>query len=423
MKRTVAAVVLLAAFAASPAVADPGIVRLVESVHRRRQVRVEVEATVDAPGEVRLTGTVNGREVRLVKRLKKAGTRTFRMKVDPSRLGLRRLTEPLSFDLEVAVSETGGATVQREVEVTVPVPVVFLGGLGNETAPGSGDAFAAALNLARGGVHELGPDGADLVVHEYPSLSTSIPKLGKRLHATARKLLKGSAFAQVDVVGYSMGGLVARSWIAQQGAGRCRTCVLLATPNEGSPLAYMAVELTSGNLAGSLGGNPLDVIGGLDALGDLGTTLLSPDAQESVRSLYPTYPWITLFLSPTAPSASPALLALNASAPDPRTAFHALAYSDVPGDGVGVNVGTLETLNVLEVTVLFAGGGTPTAQDVLALLDGSGDGVVPLRSAFLADVPAWFTKLTRHDMGDGTHVTLLADSAVIARVAQILAGD
>lgn len=420
---TIASILVgLAALAAPPAHGAPDIVRLVQSVKRHRQVRLELEASLAAPGEVRVTGTVNGREVRLVKRVRKAGSRTFRLKVDPSRLGLKKLTVPLDFDLRVEVQETGGAAVTRDVNVDVPVPVIFLGGLGNETTPGAGEVFAAALDLAAGGVYDLGSEHPDLVVHEYPSLTTSIPKLGKGLHSRARKLLKGSAFAQVDVVGFSMGGLVARSWVGGPGAGRCRNLVLLATPNEGSPLAYLAVELTSGNLAGSLGGNPLDAIGGLDALGELGATFLSPDAQESVRSLYPTYPWFTLLLAPSAPQASPVLLALNAAPPDPRTAFHALAYSDVPDGGVGVQVGTLETLNVLQAAQIFAGG-TPSAEQVLALLDGSGDGVVPLRSAFLADVPAWFSKISRHDMGDGTHVTLLADAVVITRVAQILTGN
>ena len=53
--------------------------------------------------------------------------------------------------------------------------------------------------------------------------------------------------------------------------------------------------------------------------------------------------------------------------------------------------------------------------------EGSGDLVVPLRSVLMTDVPAGSAQIEPHDMGAGTHFTLLSDPAVVALVAQILA--
>jgi triacylglycerol lipase len=47
----------------------------------------------------------------------------------------------------------------------------------------------------------------------------------------------------VDVVGYSAGGLVARLWVADGGAGRVRRVVTLGSPHHGTDVANLAVSV------------------------------------------------------------------------------------------------------------------------------------------------------------------------------------
>jgi pimeloyl-ACP methyl ester carboxylesterase len=54
-----------------------------------------------------------------------------------------------------------------------------------------------------------------------------------------RDLLAHSYAARVDLVGHSMGGLVARAYLAEPGAARrVRTLVLLGAPNQGSAATF-----------------------------------------------------------------------------------------------------------------------------------------------------------------------------------------
>jgi pimeloyl-ACP methyl ester carboxylesterase len=418
VRRGLLASACLIALAVS-AYADPVLDRVESEIVKGRRLSVRVEVTTDGPGEVALEGQVNGVPVRLVKRVRKGGSRTVRFRLRPRKAGIRRPDEDIVFDLRAVVREQDGGSTGVDVNARMPVPVILLGGLGNELTDGAApvstmDAFAALLQAERGGAYTTEGKRANLITHPYPSLEQSLPELAKGLHKRVKQVLRRSPFSRVDLVGYSMGGLVARAWLDGRGRGRARRVVFVGTPNEGTPIAYLANEIPATTLLGLLGGD----LGG--SLGGFVDTLVSEDARETVRVFYPAYDWVDgLFGGGSNPAAGLApLVAMNREPPDPEVEFHGIGYSEVAGEVQGLPLGTLETLDPLALAGLLAGGATP---DLGALLDGEGDLVVPLRSVFMSDVPAWAAVLTTHDAGAGTHFTLLADPFVVQTVGQILA--
>ncbi|MHC4473715.1 MAG: esterase/lipase family protein, partial [Planctomycetota bacterium] len=230
-----AAVLLLLA---APALAAPTLDRVDWKLKKGRVLKIQVEASLGGAGEVLLTGDVNGVPVAQSKRVRRGGFRKMRFRVKTRRLGLRRVDKALVFDLSVVAAEAEGEETRRDVRVVSPVPLVLLPGLGNEQSPSSMEAFVPALQLEAAGYDGEGKR-PNLIVHGYDSLTTSLPALGKTLNRPVRRLLRKTPFTRVDIVGFSMGGLVARSYMAgRRGAGKVRKCLFLATPNEGTPLAY-----------------------------------------------------------------------------------------------------------------------------------------------------------------------------------------
>jgi pimeloyl-ACP methyl ester carboxylesterase len=403
MRRLAIAAFVLVASAAT-AGADPVIDRLASAAAKGRRLDLEIECTLDAPGIVTVEGTVNGNPVSIHKKLK-PGHRTSKLKVDPKKLKMRRLGTGLHFDVTVTVAEIGGAETSQQITADIPLPCVVLAGFGNENSPGSMTTFTTALDVAAGGVYTTAADHPMLVVHEYPSLSESLATLGKGLERRVRSTLKGTVFGKVDLVGYSYGGLVARSYLSQGGGETVRRCAFLGTPNKGTPVAYLAVGLSStGQLDDYLASNP--------ALADLAEQLLSPDAQQALRNMYPTYRWAWMQFGPVlipvpkealesqlGDSSTP-LTALNAISPPPGVTFDAFFYTSTGVDGMG-------TVDVVNVSPLLAGGQVDPAQ----IATGSGDGVVPAHSVWMEDVSAWSSVITQHDIGAGSHLTMPADVA------------
>lgn len=407
-----AALVALTAAAAS---ADPVIDRIESVVAKGRRLDVTVEATFAAAGTVAISGDVNGIPVNVRKRMK-AGHRVAKLRLDARKFRLRGLSSGVYFNLQIEATESAGAKVAQELKAVIPVPCIVLPGFGNETTPGAFAVFATGLNAAAGGIYTTSGDHPTLVVHEYPSQSASIANLGKGLVPDVAKALRGTVFKKVDLVGYSYGGIVARSFMNQGGASRVRNCVFLATPNEGTPLAYLAVGLSNaGTLDAFLGQNA--------ALATLVQQFLTADAKQSLRNLYPTYPWAlmqnpltgrlgpvpTQFLEAVLGPSDTPLTAMNAIAPPPTVTFHAFYYTST-------GLGQLGTVDTVDVSAMLTGGQI----DPASVATGAGDGVAPAHSVTMESIPAWHGAIHPHDLGAGTHLTATTDLTALAGIAAIV---
>jgi pimeloyl-ACP methyl ester carboxylesterase len=99
-----------------------------------------------------------------------------------------------------------------------PVPVLLVHGL-----LGDGTNFATLRrHLARQGIRRFASFGYRPRI-DYQRLA---PSLGERIEAVCR----ATGARQVDVVGHSLGGLVARYFVQTGGAARVRRLVTLGTP-------------------------------------------------------------------------------------------------------------------------------------------------------------------------------------------------
>jgi pimeloyl-ACP methyl ester carboxylesterase len=128
--------------------------------------------------------------------------------------------------------DPAGAASQQEPPAQAPSAVVVIPGYGG--SPDSVAQLAAALRAAGHTVTvvTLPGDGTGDIAAMVPAVSTSTERL------TAAGL-------PVDVVGYSMGGLLARAWADSGGAAVARRIVLVGTPNHGTDAASL------GQLAGA----------------------------------------------------------------------------------------------------------------------------------------------------------------------------
>jgi pimeloyl-ACP methyl ester carboxylesterase len=345
--------------------------------------------------------------VLLTKRLSRAGSKRAKFRVDPGKLGIRAPDEPLRFDLLLVVEEAGGARAEAAIRRTLPVPLAVLYGLGQEVSPGALAAFAAGIDLASSRDWSAGGPRPDLLLHHYRTVGPKLPSLGRTFAKALKRFLEVSGFGRADVVAYSMGGLVTRSALAQGAAGLVRRVVFAGTPNEGTPIAFLGVAASDFGLSGP-------VVGVDPALSDL---LLDPSARETLRTFFPTYAWhdpFPVLLEPLLPDPEGPLAALNAIGPAAGVEYHAISYSS---EDTVEYVDSADLLLLLGAPLL-----TPEqlAGALAAVAGGTGDGVVPLRSVFLRDEPAWSAAIVEHDLGPGTHTDLPGDPAVLAAIAAIL---
>jgi pimeloyl-ACP methyl ester carboxylesterase len=425
IRRALAAAAVLAAGAAS-AWADPVLHRVEHVLVKGRRVDVSIDVSVGAPGDVTLSGSVAGIPIRpVVRKLRPGAVKTLRLSVDPKKLRLRKLGRALDFHLTLVARETGGAaTAPQTFDHVVLPPCIVLAGLGNEDDPGSLATFLSALasEPAVAGLYVATGTRPNLVAFEYPSRTQPLAAHAKALGKRAKKALRGTIFGKVDLVGYSYGGLVARSYIAQGGAARVRNCVFVATPNEGTPLAYIAVGLPKSTMLAGLRDNAL--------IQDLLQQFADAASEETLRNMYPTYSWavwknpFTLVVEPAPasflqlvfaePTTTP-LSALNAQAPPVGVAFDAFYYTSTP-------LAALGTVDVVNLTEIQAAVADPQSFDPATLASGEGDGVVPAHSVFMQETPAWRLRIKQHALSNpGTHATILDDAEVLAGIAAVLA--
>jgi triacylglycerol esterase/lipase EstA (alpha/beta hydrolase family) len=145
-------------------------------------------------------------------------------------LALAALVVAAAVAVGVVLATRGGAPAP--VAQDRPGPVFIVPGYGGSTA--GPEALAAALRR----------DGKDVTVvplpdNGYGDFDDQAAVLDRAVAA------KGAA--SVDVIGYSDGGIVVRTWVKDKGgAGKARRVVTLSSPHHGTDLA---------GLGGSLGGD------------------------------------------------------------------------------------------------------------------------------------------------------------------------
>jgi triacylglycerol lipase len=91
----------------------------------------------------------------------------------------------------------------------------------------------------------LRQDGRDAEVVELdPPATQDIRQQAAVLDRAVDRALDRTGAPSVDVVGYSMGGLVVRYWVAELGGGDvARRALTLATPHHGTDLASLASDI------------------------------------------------------------------------------------------------------------------------------------------------------------------------------------
>jgi predicted alpha/beta hydrolase family esterase len=70
------------------------------------------------------------------------------------------------------------------------------------------------------------------------------PEAAVAIVAAKVEELRARGAREVDLVGHSMGGLVARQYLQEHGTDSIRRCILLGVPNQGSRLASFALSPT-----------------------------------------------------------------------------------------------------------------------------------------------------------------------------------
>jgi len=134
--------------------------------------------------------------------------------------------------LVVPGSSDEGRTATTAAQDDPPGPVLLV--------PGYGGSTTSLQSLA----DRLRVEGRDATVVAVPGegtgdLNASADVLGTAVDET----LERTGASSVDVVGYSAGGVIARLWVADGGAGSARRVVTLGSPHHGTTLADLAVGL------------------------------------------------------------------------------------------------------------------------------------------------------------------------------------
>jgi triacylglycerol lipase len=80
-----------------------------------------------------------------------------------------------------------------------------------------------------------------LSAYDYGVLTQHIPRAAVRLGESIEKLSAVTGYERIHVIGHSLGGLIARYYVQRLGGDRrVRTLVTLATPHQGTQLAWAA---------------------------------------------------------------------------------------------------------------------------------------------------------------------------------------
>lgn len=157
---------------------------------------------------------------------------------------VRPFTENLRFLVEVTVRR-GSLAVTARRTATILLPTVIVPGYLNE---GDGPSQRVLTVFRHSGYSDTG-DGQNVSWFSYPSRRLTLPESAAALGEYVRRVvLPASHAARVNVVGYSLGGLMARWNVAYDVDGWSSLVdrlVLVGVPNEGTIMAYLAYHAPS----------------------------------------------------------------------------------------------------------------------------------------------------------------------------------
>ena len=285
----------------------------------------------------------------------------------------------------------------------LPVPVVLIPGWHGD--PAAFNRMIPALEAAGLSVLDFDParPGAQALAYAPSADGQHIPDVAAGVVAPAidRALARAGypGGATVDIVGYSMGGLVARFLIEKSGwAGRVGTLAMLGTPNHGTMAAWVP-----GTIGGFGRWNPTggDMRPGSPFLRSLGT---AEPAGERYVAIGGAPPWLPLRYDGLVPSESPFLTddehylvpVHHAALPrDPQAIgliASALGYKppDLP-PGDGANLGGAATIRLEYAEIADDHDRWTDDENRFAISidpDGGADGFVPLGEiAYERDAP------------------------------------
>ena len=314
---------------------------------------------------------------------------------------VQRFDENLIFPVEVTLRRGPYVATARRL-VAIPLPTVVVPGYANELR-GPDHALLAAFR--RRGYRDTGP-AQTVFWFAYPSLHMTFAEAAHELDAYVRQVVLPATYARkINVVGYSLGGLLARWNIAYDldgWGGLVNRLALVGVPNEGVVMPYVYRN----------------------------TPEFVPYAYmahtQSARAMLPTFPfWRAGPGQPwgTPPDGgNPLLTQLNArSIPAGVRLSSFFGSMDSGGVGVAVDVRVFVLFGSLD---LGETGGADTILGVTGesggavLSYGPGDGIVLVASALGlpiqggAGVAAFAGReIQRVDLGPVGHVSLLAAGA------------
>jgi len=147
-------------------------------------------------------------------------------------------SENLRFPAEVTVHRGMQAATAR-AEATILLPTVIVPGYLNELAGPDQDLLATFGRLG----YQDGGTSPTMFWFRYPSRQVTLEEGARSLAAYVRQVVLPAAYAvKINIVAYSVGGLIARWNIAYDVDGwssLVNRLVLVGVPNEGAVLAYV----------------------------------------------------------------------------------------------------------------------------------------------------------------------------------------
>jgi hypothetical protein len=308
------------------------------------------------------------------------------IRVDGVTIGSFQPVPPFQDNVRISIVATvsqGTSAAAAHTTVVVPLPTVIVPGFLNELSAPDGDLMAA---LARQGYRDLGP-APTLFWYRYESRQSSLEAGGRNLADYVRKIVLPATYAsKINVVGYSLGGLLARWNVAYDVDGwgtLVNRLLLVGVPNEGTVHAYVYASYP----------------------------VITFARTPAVRSMLPTFPYVRAAEGEpwqTPPGSGNAALAALNERPIPEGIRLFIFYGSAAADSAG--------------GVRTYAGVTGSLPDALFSY-GAGDGVVLVESA--QGLPmrggaavAALARAVRVNLGAISHRRLLAAGA--ADIAAVL---